>query len=214
MYGLNQNERTFMTKDTPFVVSVRYREVTQPQPYCSQEAEVSAQYAITEDADAEKAIEGGLAMVKRQTRVALNLEVGTVTAVANDPAKRGPGRPKKTESTPAPATDAEFAAVAELPKVAEKIAAVEEKVNPTTLPSDDDFGDTAEADKPKEITDAEVQTACREAVAAGKGAIVAADVKNMARLKYGTDKVVAIKQNERQKFLDDLKNLVAEKAKK
>ena len=49
-----------MSKDTPFIVSVRYREVTQPQPYCSQEAEVSAQYAIAEDADAEKAIEGGL----------------------------------------------------------------------------------------------------------------------------------------------------------
>ena len=86
-----------MTKDTPFVVSVRYREVTQPQPYCSQEAEVSAQYAITEDADAEKAIAGGLAMVKRQTRIALNLDTGSQTAVATDPAKRGPGRPKKTE---------------------------------------------------------------------------------------------------------------------
>ncbi|TXI02273.1 MAG: hypothetical protein E6Q76_15785, partial [Rhizobium sp.] len=89
-----------MSKDTPFVVSVRYREVTQPQPYCSQEAEVSAQYAITEDADAEKAIEGGLAMVKRQTRIALNLEVGTVTAVASDPAKRGPGRPPKKAEEP------------------------------------------------------------------------------------------------------------------
>ena len=36
----------------------------------------------------------------------------------------------------------------------------------------------------------------------------------MARLRYGTDKVVAIKQEERAKFLDDLKNLVAEKTKK
>ena len=42
----------------------------------------------------------------------------------------------------------------------------------------------------------------------------AADVKNLARLKYGTDKVVAIKQEERAKFIDDLKNLVAEKTKK
>lgn len=198
MYGLNQNERTFMTKDTPFVVSVRYREVTQPQPYCSQEAEVSAQYAITEDADAEKAIEGGLAMVKRQTRIALNLETGTMTAT--DTTKRGPGRPRKTEE---PKTEPP----AEPPKE-------EPKEDPKPAPaSDDDFGDTTD-EKPKEITDADIQAACRNAVAEGKGAIVAADVKNMARLKYGTDKVVAIKQEERAKFVADLKNLVSEKTKK
>lgn len=192
-----------MTKDTPFVVSVRYREVTQPQPYCSQEAEVSAQYAITEDADAEKAIAGGLAMVKRQTRIALNLETGTVTAVSTDTAKRGPGRPKKEDPKPEPVQPpAEPEKQPETPKVEEKAPA-----------SDDDFGDTTE-EKPKEITDDEVQAACRKAVQDGKGAIVAADVKNLARLKYGTDKVVAIKQEERQKFIDDLKNLVAEKTKK
>ncbi len=205
MYGLNQNERTFMTKDTPFVVSVRYREVTQPQPYCSQEAEVSAQYAITEDADAEKAIEGGLAMVKRQTRIALNLEAGTVTAVATDMPKRGPGRPPKAKDEP------------KVEKPAEGLTPVQPeapKEDPKPAPAEDDFGDTTEPEKPKEITDAEVQEACRKAVNEGKGAIVAADVKNLARLKYGTDKVVAIKQNERQKFLDDLKNLVAEKTKK
>lgn len=189
-----------MTKDTPFVVSVRYREVTQPQPYCSQEAEVSAQYAIAEDADAEKAIAGGLAMVKRQTRIALDIETGTVTAVATDPAKRGPGRPKKVEEPkPEPAP-------AEPEKQPEAT-----KGDPT--PADDDFGDTTD-EKPKEITDADVQAACRNAVQDGKGALVAADVKNLARLKYGTDKVVAIKQEERAKFIADLKNLVAEKTKK
>ena len=191
-----------MTKDTPFVVSVRYREVTQPQPYCSQEAEVSAQYAITEDADAEKAIAGGLAMVKRQTRIALNLEAGTQTAVASDPAKRGPGRPPKVKDEPKP----------EPAQTSVDPAPEPPKEDPK--PAEDDFGDTVEADKPKEITDAEVQEACRKAVNDGKGAIVAADVKNMARLRYGTDKVVAIKQEERAKFLDDLKNLVAEKTKK
>ena len=190
-----------MSKDTPFVVSVRYREVTQPQPYCSQEAEVSAQYAITEDADAEKAIAGGLAMVKRQTRIAHNLETGTVTAVSADPAKRGPGRPKKTELTPTEETI--------ITKGTTEPKLIEEKAPA----SDDDFGDTTD-EKPKEITDADVQAACRNAVADGKGAIVAADVKNMARLKYGTDKVVAIKQEERAKFIADLKNLVAEKTKK
>ena len=190
-----------MTKDTPFVVSVRYREVTQPQPYCSQEAEVSAQYAITEDADAEKAIAGGLAMVKRQTRIALNLETGSQTAVATDPQKRGPGRPKKEDPKPEPAPEPE--------ETKPEPAKVEEKAPA----SDDDFGDTTD-EKPKEVTDAEVQEACRKAVAEGKGAVLAADVKNMARLKYGTDKVVAIKQEERQKFIDDLKNLVAEKTKK
>ena len=191
-----------MSKDTPFVVSVRYREVTQPQPYCSQEAEVSAQYAITEDADAEKAIAGGLAMVKRQTRIALNLETGTVTAVSTDTAKRGPGRPSKVKDEPKP----------EPAQTSVDPAPEPPKEDPK--PADDDFGDTVEADKPKEITDAEVQEACRKAVNDGKGAIVAADVKNMARLRYGTDKVVAIKQEERAKFLDDLKNLVAEKTKK
>ena len=194
-----------MTKDTPFVVSVRYREVTQPQPYCSQEAEVSAQYAITEDADAEKAIAGGLAMVKRQTRIALNLETGTVTAVPTDTAKRGPGRPKKEP------TVEEFAKVTE-PKADPTPEPEAPKEDPKPA-SDDDFGDTTD-EKPKEITDADVQAACRNAVADGKGALVAADVKNLARLKYGTDKVVAIKQGERQKFIDDLKNLVAEKTKK
>lgn len=210
MYGLNQNERMFMEK-TPFIVSVRYREVTQPQQYHSQEAEVSSQYAINEDADAEKAIEGGLAMVKRQVRIALGKEAGTLTAVANDPAKRGPGRPPKDKLTEQKAAE-ELKAKAD-PEKQPETAKVEEKVNPTTLPSDDDFDDTAE-DKPKEITDAEVQEACRKAVNDGKGAIVAADVKNMARLKYGTDKVVAIKQEEREKFIADLKNLVAEKTKK
>lgn len=193
-----------MSKDTPFIVSVRYREVTQPQPYCSQEAEVSAQYAIAEDADAEKAIEGGLAMVKRQTRIALNLEAGTQTAVATDPARRGPGRPRKTE--PTPAEEAIIVRGTTKPKLIE-----EPKEDPK--PAEDDFAEPAE-DKPKEITDADIQAACRNAVAEGKGAIVAADVKNMARLKYGTDKVVAIKQEERAKFIADLKNLVAEKTKK
>lgn len=191
-----------MSKDTPFVVSVRYREVTQPQPYCSQEAEVSAQYAIAEDADAEKAIAGGLAMVKRQTRIALNIEAGAVTAVATDPAKRGPGRPPKNKETtvapPAPEPEPEPEAPKEDPK-------------PEPAPtSDDDFGDTTD-EKPKEITDADVQAACRNAVQDGKGALAAADVKNLARLKYGTDKVVAIKQEERAKFIADLKNLVADK---
>lgn len=184
---------------TPFIVSVRYREVTQPQQYHSQEAEVSSQYTIAEDADAEKAIEGGLAMVKRQVRIALGKEAGTLTAVATDPTKRGPGRPPKVkpeEPKPEPAPEPE-----------------PEETKPEPAPAEDDFADTTE-DKPKEITDADIQAACRNAVAEGKGAIVAADVKNLARLKYGTDKVVAIKQEERAKFVADLKNLVSEKTKK
>ena len=198
-----------MSKDTPFIVSVRYREVTQPQPYSSQEAEVSAQYAITEDADAEKAIEGGLAMVKRQTRIALNLETGTVTAVSTTDAAPRRGRPPKPKEEPKvepPASEPEAPkSVVEAP--AEKVPA------PSQPSGDDDFGDTV-GEKAKEVTDAEVQEACRKAVADGKGAVLAADVKNMARLKYGTDKVTAIKQEEREKFIADLKNLVAEKTKK
>ena len=194
-----------MTKDTPFVVSVRYREVTQPQPYCSQEAEVSAQYAITEDADAEKAIEGGLAMVKRQTRIALGLEAGTVTAVSTTDAAPRRGRPPKPKEEPKvepPASEPE-----------DKTPQPVEEPKPEQTQADDDFGDTV-GEKAKEVTDAEVQEACRKAVADGKGAVLAADVKNMARLKYGTDKVTAIKQEERAKFIADLKNLVAEKTKK
>lgn len=185
---------------TPFIVSVRYREVTQPQQYHSQEAEVSSQYTIGEDADAEKAIASGLDMVKRQVRIALGKETGTMTAVATEPAKRGPGRPPKVKDEPKPEP-----APAPEPEAPQS-------VDPAPA-SEDDFAEPAE-DKPKEITDAEVQAACREAVAAGKGAVVAADVKNMARLRYGTDKVVAIKQEDRAKFLVDLKNLVAEKSKK
>lgn len=198
-----------MTKDTPFVVSVRYREVTQPQPYCSQEAEVSAQYAITEDTDAEKAIAGGLAMVKRQTRIALNLEAGTQTAVATDAAPRR-GRPPKDKTVEEKLVEQK--ALEELKaadKPTEPEAPAPEPEKPATT-AEDDFGGTS-GEPVKEITDAEVQEACRKAVADGKGAVLAADVKNMARLRYGTDKVVAIKQEERQKFLDDLKNLVAEK---
>lgn len=190
--------------DTPFIVSVRYREVTQPQPYCSQEAEVSAQYAIAEDADAEKAIAGGLAMVKRQTRIALNIEAGAVTAGATDPAKRGPGRPPKNKETTVapPAPEPEPEAPKEDPKP-----------EPAPTSGDDDFGSEPEAPA-KEITDAEVQEACRKTVADGKGKVTAADVKEMAYRRYGTNKVVAIKQGERQKFLDDLKNLLAEKTAK
>jgi hypothetical protein len=181
----------------PFAVMVRYREVTQPQQYHSQEAEVSAQFTVKEGDDAEPAISGGLSMVKKQVRIALGLEAGTLTAVASDPAKRGPGRPPKVkpeEPKPEPAPEPE-------------------ETKPEPAPAEDDFADTTE-DKPKEITDADIQAACRNAVQDGKGAIVAADVKNMARLKYGTDKVVAIKQEERAKFIADLKNLVAEKTKK
>lgn len=187
--------------DTPFIVSVRYREVTQPQPYCSQEAEVSAQYAIAEDADAEKAIASGLAMVKRQTRTALNLEAGTVTAVATDPEKRGRGRPPKVKDEPAPV---EPAPEPEAPK---------EDPKPEPEKVEDDFGDSAE-EKPKEITDADVQAACRNTVAEAKGAVLAADVKNLAYRRYGTNKVTDIKQGDRAGFLADLKKLVAEKTKK
>lgn len=188
---------------TPFIVSVRYREVTQPQQYHSQEAEVSSQYTIAEDADAEKAIASGLDMVKRQVRIALGKEAGTLTAVATDPAKRGPGRPPKNKET----TIAPPAPEPETPK---------EEPTPEPEPEkiEDDFGDTADAPAPKEITDAEVQEACRKTVADGKGKVTAADVKEMAYRRYGTNKVVAIKQGERQKFLDDLKNLLAEKTAK
>lgn len=182
---------------TPFIVSVRYREVTQPQQYHSQEAEVSAQYTVPEDQDAPASIASGLSMVKSQVRIALGKESGPLTAVATEPAKRGPGRPPKVKDEPKP----EPAPEPEAPQ-------------PETAPaSEDDFAEPAE-DKPKEITDAEVQAACRDAVAKGAGKVLAADVKNMARLRYGTDKVVAIKQEDRAKFLVDLKNLVAEKSKK
>lgn len=190
----------------PFAVMVRYREVTQPKQYHSQEAEVSAQFTVKEGDDAEPAILGGLSMVKKQVRIALNLETGTLTAVATDTTKRGPGRPRKVE---------EQKALEELKAQINEPVKEEPKEDPKPAPaSDDDFGDTAEDDKPKEITDADIQAACRNAVADGKGEIVALDVKNMARLKYGTGKVVAIKQEERAKFIADLKNLVAEKTKK
>lgn len=190
---------------TPFIVSVRYREVTQPQQYHSQEAEVSSQYTIAGDADAEKAIEGGLAMVKRQVRIALGKEAGTLTAVATESTKRGPGRPPKKIEEQKALEDLKA-------QINEPLKEETAKDEPKPA-SEDDFAEPAE-DKPKEITDADIQAACRNAVAEGKGAIVAADVKNLARLKYGTDKVVAIKQEEREKFVADLKNLVSEKTKK
>lgn len=193
---------------TPFIVSVRYREVTQPQQYHSQEAEVSAQFSIGDDkVDPQGVIEDALTKVKRQVRIALGKEAGELVAVAADPEKRGRGRPPKPK--------------AEEPKevLADPTTGLMQPVEPEALkeypapaPSaDDDFGDTSEAEKPKEITDTEIQVACREAVAKGGGKLLAADVKNMARLKYGTDKVTAIKQPERAGFLADLKNLVAEK---
>lgn len=193
---------------TPFIVSVRYREVTQPQQYHSQEAEVSSQYAIAEDADAEKAIASGLDMVKRQVRIALGKETGTLTAVASDPEKRGRGRPRKEETVQ---SAEQVKSAAETPSAE---PAIVETPAPSAQASDDDFGDTADAPAPKEITDAEVQEACRKTVADGKGKVTAADVKEMAYRRYGTNKVVAIKQGERQKFLDDLKNLLAEKTAK
>ena len=193
---------------TPFTVFVRYREVIPPRQYAAQEAEVTANFTLLEDADAEKTIAYSLGMVRRQVRVALGLEAGTLTAVASDPQKRGPGRPKKAEE-PTQSSVKDLAPQTQVDPVPEP---PEEDPKPAPA-SDDDFGDTV-GEKAKEVTDAEVQEACRKAVADGKGALVAADVKNLARLKYGTDKVVAIKQEEREKFIADLKNLVAEKTKK
>ena len=190
-----------MEDKTPFNVTMRYRQVVQPAQFMPEEAEISAQFTVPENATPATVIESHMAMVKKQVRIALGLEAGTLTA-ATDPQKRGPGRPKKEDPKPEPAPEPE--------ETKPEPAKVEEKAPA----SDDDFGDTAGEPAAKEITDADVQAACRNAVADGKGALVAADVKNMARLKYGTDKVVAIKQEERAKFIADLKNLVAEKTKK
>lgn len=199
--------------DTPFIVSVRYREVTQPQQYHSQEAEVSAQFTVAEGTDADTAIQSGLSMVKRQVLIALGKVAGTLIAVATDPEKRGRGRPPKEKPVETVQSAEQVKPAAEATSASAEPATVAETTAPSAQSSDDDFGDTTEAPA-KEITDAEVQEECRKTVHLGKGKVTAADVKDMAYRRYGTNKVVAIKQEDREKFLADLKTLLAEKSAK
>lgn len=191
--------------ETPFVVSALFSKTVQTAPYESEKAEVSAQFQVAEGVDAGKAIEGGMSMVKNQVLVALGRVEGKLVAqsTTGEPAKRGPGRPKKedTEAQTVPTKPEE-------PKQAIPDKTTEDKANPKPEKKDDedfDFGDP----KPpsKEITDQELQAACSDAAKV----ITAGVVKGVFQTKYGAQRVSLIKANERQTFLDDLKTLVAAK---
>lgn len=186
--------------DVPFVISASFSKTVQTAPFESEKAEISAQCRVEDGADAQATIEATMSMVKRQVMIALGKEAGTLVAVAADPQKRGPGRPRK---------DPPVEPVAE--KTVEKAAPqpvsanVETPAPSETTDDDDDFGDPK--DKPIEaISDKQLQEAC--AAASKKPGMDAAKVKKLFNTKYGTTLVAKIKPEERKDFLSDLAALV------
>jgi len=186
--------------DVPFVISALFSKTVQTAPYESEKAEISAQCKVEDGADAQATIEGTMSMVRRQVMIALGKEAGALVAVATDPQKRGPGRPRK---------DPPVEPVVE--KTAEKVAPQPVSANvETPAPSetpveDDDFGDPK--DKPIEaISDKQLQEAC--AAASKKPGMDAGKVKKLFNTKYGTTLVAKIKPEERKDFLSDLAALV------
>jgi hypothetical protein len=172
--------------DVPFVISALFSKTVQTAPFESEKAEISAQATI----------EGTMSMVRRQVMIALGKEAGTLVAVATDPQKRGPGRPRKDPPVePVVEKTVEKAAPQPVPQ--------EEKIEAPV--EDDDFGDPK--DKPIEaISDKQLQEAC--AAASKKPGMDASKVKKLFGTKYGTTLVAKIKPEERKDFLADLVALV------
>jgi hypothetical protein len=183
--------------EVPFVISALFSKTVQTAPYESEKAEISAQCKVEDGADAQATIEGTMSMVRRQVMIALGKEAGTLTAVATDPQKRGPGRPRKE-----PTGDAEKT----IEKAAPQPVPQEDEGKPIEAPvEDDDFGDPK--DKPIEaISDKQLQEAC--AAASKKPGMDASKVKKLFGTKYGTSLVAKIKPEERKDFLADLAALV------
>jgi hypothetical protein len=185
--------------DVPFVISALFSKTVQTAPYESEKAEISAQCKVEDGADAQATIEGTMSMVRRQVMIALGKEAGALTAVASDPQKRGPGRPRKDPPV-------EQVAEKTVEKAAPQPVPQEEKVEAPEAPvEDDDFGDPK--DKPIEaISDKQLQEAC--AAASKKPGMDASKVKKLFGTKYGTTLVAKIKPEERKDFLADLAALV------
>jgi len=192
--------------DVPFVISASFSKTVQTAPFESEKAEISAQCKVDEGADAQTTIEATMSMVRRQVMIALGKETGTLVAVSTDPAKRGPGRPKK-DTTAETEKTVEKAAPQVVPDKEVEKAAQPPKVE---QPEDDDFGDPAE--KVSEITDKMLQEAC--GAASKKPGMDAAKVKKLFNTKYGTTLVAKIKPQERADFLKDLEAIVKENAPK
>lgn len=179
--------------DVPFVISAMFSKTVQTAPYENEKAEISASCKVEENADAGAAIEGTMAMVKRQVLIALGKEAGELRAVSTDPQKRGPGRPPKVKS------GSEVTQV-----IPDK--AVEAAAQPAPAGEvDDDFGDP-EDKAIEEITDKALQDECGSAAKT----IGAPAVKDLFQRKYGAQRVSMIKREERSAFLGDLKQLVGE----
>lgn len=187
--------------DVPFVISTVFSKTVSTAPYESEKAEISAQCRVDEGKDPAAEIEKTMSLVKRQVLIALGKETGTLVAVATDPQKRGPGRPRK-DAAPVEQAAPQVVPDKETERAAQPVPQPEE---------DDDFGDPKE-NKAPEITDQMLQDACREATK--KPGVVAADVKRLFNTKYGTTLVAKIVPGERQAFLNDLAELVKSKAPK
>lgn len=199
--------------DTPFVVSTRFRKVVQTAPYESEEAEVSSQFAVPENANAPDAISSALSMVKREVYIALGKAEGKLAAVSTAPkapdklenagtetAKRGPGRPPKITKPVREAND-----------IATEIAGGTD--GPSASGDDatgaDDFDFTDKPEPKADISDSELQGACSDAAKV----IGAPKVKDLFQKKYGAARVSAVLKTERANFLVDLKSLVEEQKK-
>jgi len=189
--------------DVPFVISASFSKTVQTTPFESEKAEISAQCKVEDGADAQATIEATMSMVRRQVMIALGKETGTLVAVATDPQKRGPGRPRKVENQVQEAPEAEKTVEKAAPQPVS--ANVETPAPSETTDDDDDFGDPK--DKSIEaISDKALQEAC--AAASKKPGMDAAKVKKLFNIKYGTTLVAKIKPEERKDFLSDLAALV------
>lgn len=189
--------------DVPFVISALFSKTVQTAPYESEKAEISAQCKVEDGADAQATIESTMSMVRDQVFIALGKKAGTLVAVATDPQKRGPGRPRKE-----PAAEQEPVAEKTVAKAApQPVSANAETPAPSETPvEDDDFDFTGLHHPVVEISDKALQEAC--ALASKKPGMDAGKVKKLFNTKYGTTLVAKIKPEERKDFLSDLAALV------
>lgn len=189
--------------DSKELIVVEFGKTVQTAPYESETSKVSLTVSV-EAGDTQKAIRERLDMVKAEVFTALNM--GDVPSAVQP--KRGPGRPPKVkpaeeQAKPSTDLDAEPAGngpKSDVQKIAEASKPAEE---PKPEPTADDFADPAPAEV-KPIEDKALQEECAKAAKI----ITPEKVKNLFQTKYGATRVSLVKQEERQKFLDDLAGLV------
>lgn len=193
--------------DSKELIVVEFIKTVQTAPYESENAKVGLTFSI-ETGDTRQIIRDKLDMVKTEVFSALNMACPPA-ASSDAPAKRGPGRPRKSQDgdkiTVTPSEDK--SATTDLDAEPAKPAAPEESKpteEPKPEPTADDFADPPAPAEVKPIEDKQLQEECAKAAKI----ITPEKVKGLFQTKYGATRVSLVKQEERQKFLDDLAGLV------